>query len=273
MAEIQTCIIRLDEHILQIGSQEVNLDIGTEFQCPQCNALVSSLSALKTHFAVKHGVSLIQAESLTLQAQKSVDVAEHSVDGAPICKHCRHSFRKWQSFKKHIASHCPALHNYERLTQIAQENVDHSQPSAQPSPDAALLGLSAQQSVAGQTSSADGVESSVHTSQQSIPIIKDPNIDIGPIHEWIGFAEKHGHRLMHHCILRNQWRSQKNGRIESHLRSCHAEHAQAMTDAGPDVNTTIGSNTRTRAVPVVFDQPPCKASRTQLSVPHTFRPA
>ena len=115
---------------------------------------------------------------------------------------------------------------------MAQENVDRSQPSAQQNHGAALLGLSALQSVAGQTSSADGVDSSVHTSQQSIPIIKDPNIDISAIHEWIGFAEKYGHRLMHHCILCNQWCSQKTGGLKAHLRSCHAEHAQAMTDAG-----------------------------------------
>ena len=99
---------QLMEHQTSLNSQEVDTTFGTEVQCPQCQVLVSSLSALKTHFATKHGVSLIAAESLTLQSQRSIDIAEHSVDGAPVCRHCRHSFRKWQS---HIATHCPVLHN------------------------------------------------------------------------------------------------------------------------------------------------------------------
>ena len=113
------------EHFTSLSSQEVDNTLDTEVQCPQCQILVSNLSALKTHFAVKHGVSLIAAESLTLQAQQSVDIAEHSVDGAPVCSYCRHSFRKWQSFRKHIAKHCPVLHNYQELVKTAQGMHTH----------------------------------------------------------------------------------------------------------------------------------------------------
>ena len=217
---------QLMEHQTSLNSQEVDATFGTEVQCPQCQVLVSSLSALKTHFATKHGVSLIAAESLTLQSQRSIDIAEHSVDGAPVCRHCRHSFRKWQSFRKHIATHCPVLHNYHELVRTA-----HSAMSSQDAADSAPLGLSAQQFVARHSPSTRRVESAEQCSQQSLPIIKDPKIDINSLKDWIQFAEEHGGKLVHHCAICNQWCSAKTGGMKAYLRSCHPEHAQAMKDA------------------------------------------
>ena len=46
---------QLQEHFTSQSSQEVDNTLGTEVQCRQCQILVSNLSALKTHFAVKHG--------------------------------------------------------------------------------------------------------------------------------------------------------------------------------------------------------------------------
>ena len=166
---------QLMEHQTSLNSQEVDATFGTEVQCPQCQVLVSSLSALKTHFATKHGVSLIAAESLTLQSQRSIDIAEHSVDGAPVRRHCRHSFRKWQSFRKHIATHCPVLHNYHELVRTA-----HSAMSSQDAADSAPLGLSAQQFVARHSPSTRRVESAEQCSQQSLPIIKNPRSILTP---------------------------------------------------------------------------------------------
>ena len=256
------------EHFTSLSSQEVDNTLDTEVQCPQCQILVSNLSALKTHFAVKHGVSLIAAESLTLQAQQSVDIAEHSVDGAPVCRHCRHSFRKWQSFRKHIAKHCPVLHNYQELVKTAQGMHTHPHDF-----DAAPLGSSALQSVAGLTPPTDVVGSGIHTTQQSVPIIKDPNVNPASLKDWIKFAEEHGGQLAHHCALCHQWCSAKTGGIKAHLRSCLSQHAQAITDAEIRLKHHYRLRYKGRCRACSFNPTRPRAKRSRLSALHISRHA
>ena len=93
------------------------------------------------------------------------------------------------------------------------------------------LGLSAQQFVARHSPSTRRVESAEQCSQQSLPIIQDPKIDINSLKDWIQFAEEHGGKFVPHCAICNQWCSAKTGGVKAHLRSCHPEHAQAMKDA------------------------------------------
>ena len=115
-------------------------------------------------------------------------------------------------------------------TKISKRTA-HSAMSSQDAADSASLGLSAQQSVARHSPSTRRVERAEQRSQQSLPIIKDPKIDINSLKDWIKFAEEHGSKLVHRWAICNQWCSAKTGGMKAHLRSCHPEHAQAMKDA------------------------------------------
>ena len=117
------------------------------------------------------------------------------------------------------------------------------------------------------------VGSGVHTTQQSVPIIKDPNVNLASLKDWIKFAEEHGGQLAHHCALCHQWCSAKTGGIKAHLRSCLSQHAQAMTDAEIRLKHHYRLRYKVGAVPAASIPLRPRAKCIRLSALHISRHA
>ena len=90
------------------------------FPCPHCDKTFDSQHAMRTHCARSHKISFVRSDLQLGKARREVDIAQHSVDGLPTCKHCGYAFRKWSGFKSHILSACPVLH-----AQTAAKGGDH----------------------------------------------------------------------------------------------------------------------------------------------------
>ena len=90
------------------------------FPCPHCDKTFDSQHATRTHCARTHKISFVRSDLQLGKARQEVNIAQHSVDGLPTCKHCGYAFRKWSGFKGHILSACPVLH-----AQTAAKGGDH----------------------------------------------------------------------------------------------------------------------------------------------------
>ena len=78
--------------------------------CPTCGQYFSTLKDLRMHHTRVHKQRLqysAQGPAANLHALRTQD---HSVDGMPVCRHCKARLTNWHAFRVHILTSCPILH-------------------------------------------------------------------------------------------------------------------------------------------------------------------
>ena len=219
------------------------------FPCPHCDKTFDSQHAMRTHCARSHKISFVRSDLQLGKARQEVDIAQHSVDGLPTCKHCGYAFRKWSGFKGHILSACPVLHaatstvdtpkpHVLPLTPAPEEPVAVAQrvlttalaagPAEQPaagpeSADAALAAPSRSPPEVPTATSASPLPASQSNAAHNSPKSQQPEVLRACRENWVAFAETEGESLKQYCVICTQWCSPDRGGFKSHLRRAHPD--------------------------------------------------
>ena len=218
---IQTRVGRLLE-LLQLqraGLREVSTV--QELACPTCGQYFSTLKDLRMHHTRVHKQRLqysAQGPAANLHALRTQD---HSVDGMPVCRHCKARLTNWHAFRVHILTSCPILH-----TSVA------SSSSLEPAWQyAAGPSLTADLGSALQLAARSVDPSKVAT---PLPVAERPSVlAILATANWKNMLWFDGvaEHLRNYCIFCAQWLSSAPGALNKRLISIHPELFRCSADA------------------------------------------
>ncbi|CAE7229050.1 unnamed protein product [Symbiodinium sp. CCMP2456] len=188
--------------------------------CPECGLYFPNRRIMRGHVKRKHGYSLVPEQFADKKARYEIDITQHCVDGMPVCRHCRRTFRKWRGFQDHILRGCQSM--TLPLTAVSQG------AETQPSPPLAPALQFAAGSQPG-PNAADEQQDPPHTpaanERSSIlrPFISEPQLMQQLVTDWVKTAEEQGAVLSSHCAFCTQWCSKEKGGIKNHIRRMHPD--------------------------------------------------
>ncbi|CAE7389420.1 unnamed protein product [Symbiodinium sp. CCMP2592] len=106
----------------------VTLVVHEQFECEVCGQCFSTQAAQRRHMYLTHLTQEQQQQQRDDEVKSSLTTSamDHSVDGMPTCKHCKHKFCTWHAFNYHISSQsCEGLRNLHN-----QQQTDRSVPQS-----------------------------------------------------------------------------------------------------------------------------------------------
>ncbi|CAE7584044.1 unnamed protein product [Symbiodinium sp. CCMP2592] len=118
---------RLDDGGHTARLSPVTMVAHEQFECEVCGQCFSTQTAQRRHVYLTHlDQQQQQQRDEEVKGSLTKSAMDHSVDGMPTCKHCKHNFCTWHAFNYHISSQsCEGLRNLHNQ-QNAAGNVPQS---------------------------------------------------------------------------------------------------------------------------------------------------
>ncbi|CAE6942520.1 unnamed protein product [Symbiodinium sp. CCMP2592] len=96
---------RPEDQNLQSRLVPVQLVLHEQYECEVCGQCFSTQASHRRHMYLNHfDHEQKQKRDAEVHAALMHSNMEHSVDGMPTCKHCKHQFSTWHAFNYHISS-------------------------------------------------------------------------------------------------------------------------------------------------------------------------
>ena len=185
-------------------------------QCPDCPSCFATAGLLKIHRVKAHKHEKVIAQRKQAQMKNQV---EHSLQGVPTCRHCKHEFNGWRNFNTHILlGNCPVL---------GLRSTGSPVPNASPTEGAAHCTVPAPQTLA-EPDTAFAPTISLEATYQELQVTR------GDQWRMVTQSQTLRSRMKNHCPECNLYAADSS-RIKVHMKAKHhdsldlLEHAEALS--------------------------------------------
>ena len=217
------------------GIQQV--EVGKLIPCRTCGQYFACMQHLLSHQGRKHP----ELHGSRQPKFSGKEYAAQTVDGMPVCVHCRSTFTRVEALKKHLARSCPVL--YARTSALSQPEC---RPSALTSDcrkqhthslvDHCGLEVKVASTPAGLLGPAGRTPTS--TVQPEVkPLIEDASFRQMVLANWKGVfrVAKFRQSLSQYCVLCGQWADMSG--LKQHIRLVHGAQYALQPEASARVSS------------------------------------